>query len=104
MEIEPGHLELSGVPVATYFRTHKRSASLCSKQIVLSELNNKAGPQRVLPEPLTLGSAMELMPGAPLWDSRVRFAAAERYDLERPQTRAVSSTKEKPAGQGAGFL
>jgi hypothetical protein len=44
MEIEPGHLELSGVPVATYFRTHKRSASLCSKQIVLSELNNKAGP------------------------------------------------------------
>jgi hypothetical protein len=47
---------------------------------------------------------MELMPGAPLWDSRVRFAAAERYDLERPQTRAVSSTKEKPAGQGRVFF
>ena len=81
-----------------------RSASFRSKQIVQKYLIIRRDPQRVLPEPLTLGSAMELMPGAPLWDSRVRFAAAERYDLERPQTRAVSSTKEKPAGQGAGFL
>jgi hypothetical protein len=47
---------------------------------------------------------MELMPGAPLWNSRVRFAAVERYDLERPRAGPFLGPKKNPPVRGRVFF